>query len=299
MIGQQSPIAAILTLQHGQGNGVWVLTPPVIERLSPEVEKHLLRFVLDHTDSGAVHRGSGPPRPGNAAEDHQARDYLLTHARKVKPEDLARIADRGITYANLHDQPDRYRGAAVHLNGLLRLVRRQDPPLSLRNDPDVKALYEAWIVEPDDLYSRYPYCVLLSELPPGIEPSTKSINIPVTCDAYFFKLLQYQARGSDPKGKEEWHEAPMLVGRTLQLAEPPAEPENPLQESMRNVVLPIIVASTFAVILVGAVLLLFFRRGDLAVNARLKETREAMFVDPSTTAPPAATSPPERPPQAG
>jgi hypothetical protein len=54
---------------------------------------------------------------------------------------------------------------------------------------------------------------------------------------------------------------------------------------MRNYILPIIVSSAFAVILVGGALLLFFRRGDLAVNARLKTTRDAMFVDPSTTPP--------------
>lgn len=297
MIGQRSPFANVLILQYGAAvEGYWVLEPAVAQRVTAEVEMTMLRDVRDKSDFNAKvveTRGKQTVLAGDLgdlARDQRARDYLLTHARKVEPKDLARAAAKSISYANLFQEPARHRGVAVRLEGNLVFVRRFDPPASLRNDPDVKALYEAWIAHAEDLYNRNPYCVLLTELPKGIEPDDRIKKIPVRCDAYFFKVLLYEARASKPGAKPEWHYAPLLVGRTLELAGQEGA-EDPASAWFR-VVLPIIVASTFAVILVGGVLLLYFRRGDKAVNARLRQTRESMFVEPAPDQDPAAPPPP-------
>lgn len=274
MIGQRSPFVNVLIIHHGATSlGMWKLGPVVAQRVSPEVEKNQIKDVRDKTDG--------------SAKDQQARDYLITHIRRVDPGDLAKAADRSITYANLRMDPNRYRGAVVHLEGTLRYVRKFDAPFSLVNDPEVKVLYEAWISGPEDRTNSNPYVVLLSELPKGITVDDHTKKIPVTADAYFFKVLLYEARGSD---KREWHLAPMLIGRTMSVVEEKAEPEDPIL-TFRNMLLPVIVSSTFAVILVGLALLLFFRRGDQAVNARLRNTRDAMFVDPGTVPPPESPKP--------
>ena len=70
----------------------------------------------------------------------------------------------------------------------------------------MKTLYEGWIF--DDLYIANPFCVLFTELPPGLHVGEK-LEYRVGFDGYFFKRYRYK------DGQGTVRDCPLFIGRTL------------------------------------------------------------------------------------
>ena len=85
-------------------------------------------------------------------------------------------------------------------------------------------LYECWIFPKN---GADPLCLLVAELPPGIEPAmdyTPAKN--VTFAGYYFKLMQYESAAPNPNEptRNQIRRAPLLMGRSFVVV---PEPERP------------------------------------------------------------------------
>ena len=108
-----------------------------------------------------------------------------------------------------------------------------------------------------------------TELPPGLKASEKKISVMVSFDGYFFKKLRYK------DGARQTRDAPLLIGRTVQLLKLPAD---------TNSAWP--VARFFGTAFLGALGLLvvltialtwWYRHGDRRIHTALAATKTVEF----------------------
>jgi hypothetical protein len=228
----------------------------VVERVPP-AEAELVAGVDDRA-----------PVRGAAENAYEARayNYLLTEARRHSAESFAASARHDLTYAHLFEQPADYRGQVVHVAGRLRRLRKFDPPRAVAAE-GVPALYEAWVFDAN--YGSNPYCIVTSELPPGLEPGEK-LDRQVAFDGYFFKRYRYDAGD----GKRD---APLFLGHTLRLNEAPVVPASPF--SFGNAFLPTFLGFLLTIGLAALAVSLWFRRGDRQVRGRVAAVLRPTFPD--------------------
>jgi hypothetical protein len=201
------------------------------------------------------------------------RTVLAAHSQPA--EALANAARRDVKYIHLFEEPAKFRGQIIHLEGRLKRLTRYDAPTLLQTTYDIKHIYEGWIFDPE-ISGANPTSVLVTELPAGLEPKEK-MEVRVAFDGYFFKKYRYKAG-------DGWRDAPLLIGRTLTLLGPvQAAPED--DGTFSNSLI-----STFFAVLAGSfglalALTWWYRRGDRRVHARLAESRTTAFDDPPAEAP--------------
>jgi hypothetical protein len=265
VIGLRDPVGATAILLMGKSTLLWDDTPVFVNQKNSLPDQNV---EIDPVLLGGVEDGA-PVRNANQ-NDHEALayNYVLVHAHQVSVRALARAARRDLTYAHLFEEPGKYRGQIVHLEGRLRRLRRFDAPALAAKD-GVPTIYEGWIF--DDIYYKNPYCVVISELPDGLAVGDK-LNHHVAYDGYFFKRYRYP-------GGDVLRDAPLLIGRTLtvqpQVAAVP-ESASPLAFMLLTAFLGLV---AFAFLLMVG-LSWWFRRGDRQVRARLEQVRANRFVDP-------------------
>jgi hypothetical protein len=114
-----------------------------------------------------------------------------------------------VTFAHLFEEPHKYRGEVIHVEGRLRRVRSFDAPKFIEEAHGIKVLYEGWLFEPD-VYGANPRCVVFTDLPPGIVVG-EDIDHRVAFDGYFFKRYRYKAG-------DGWRDAPLFIAPTLTLS---------------------------------------------------------------------------------
>jgi hypothetical protein len=247
-LGQRHPLAALAVLVTLPPDGVPVGMEVDPNRpWAPPIDAEVLAGIED----------KAPIR--NADEnlfEAEAYNYVLVQANRLSREAFAQSARRNVTFAHLFEEPSDYRGQVIHVEGQLRMLRKFKPPRLAANE-GVKDLYEAWIF--DAVHDRYPYCVVFTELPEGLTPSER-MNHHVKFDGYFFKRYRYQAG-------DGWRDAPLLIGHTVALYDPPAvaEADSPLYGAF----LPIFLGGLAATIMLAAGLTSWFRRGDRRVRSAL------------------------------
>jgi hypothetical protein len=244
-------------------------TPPVqgdpfVARIDdPKVDRDLLGGVEDRA-------------PVRSAEENyyeaQAYNYLLVKAHKLPPDILTGNARRDLTFAHLFEEPDKYRGELIHIEGRLKRLRRFDAP-KLAGKDGVPQLFEGWLFT--DTSFNNPYCVIASELSPGVHVG-EELDTRVKFDGYFFKRYRYKAAYG------RFYDAPLLIGRELSPAGP-ASPPSEETSSFAHLLLPAFlgVLGTTAALAVG--LTWWFRRGDRRVLAGLQRHRVVTFVEPDGT----------------
>jgi hypothetical protein len=125
---------------------------------------------------------------------------LLQRTRDTPSAELASKAHRDIFFANLWGQPQHFRGVPIHLEGTAKKVLTHEVATSM--SPKGR-LYEVWVYSDENQSS--PYVVTIEDPPTGLMVGYE-LNLRVTVDAYFLKLLLYQAG-------DGFRAAPMLVGR--------------------------------------------------------------------------------------
>ena len=136
---------------------------------------------------------------------------LLERARETSPEALAAEARRDVFYTHLWERPRAYRGVPIHLEGTAKKVLSHEvgPSMSPKG-----RLYEVWVYSDEN--RAFPYVVTIEDAPPGLAIGHE-LDLRVTIDAYFLKLLGYHAG-------DHLRAAPMLVGR---MRWTPPQPEAP------------------------------------------------------------------------
>jgi hypothetical protein len=216
---------------------------------------------------------AGPRDVGLAQADRMeelAYDEVLRHARRVPAAELERHARRDVRFQDLVQKGRlAFKLDLVTFEGRLRLLRRVEPTDILK-EGGIADVYEAWVFPRGE---ANPVCAFVTELPPGLGPQADLSAPPpdrwVSATGYYFKLLRYEARKADARGRNEVRRAPVLIGRTLRvLADPPAADGG---LAWRQTFLPAAVAGFGAVAAVLVGLAWWFRRGDRAVRRRLAE----------------------------
>jgi hypothetical protein len=207
----------------------------------------------------------------------------LICAARTPTETFFQEALDDVTYAHLFNEPKKYRGEPVRLSGRLKRVRRYDAPLSVQGPGNIRYYYEGWVF--DDIYGANPFCILFTELPPGVQVGEK-MDVPVEFAGYFFKKYRYRA-GDNFKSNER-RDVPMLIGHGLH-ARPPQDAgpgDTEWGKQLLPIFLGLIVATALAVVGLGW----WMRRGDQAVKRRLSLLQPTEFIPPAPDAPPVPAS---------
>jgi hypothetical protein len=228
---------------------------------------------------GAV-RDSRPVAGWNENDGEAASycDALIKSARTL-PAVFAQHARRDVHFVHLFEQPSRYRGDVIHIEGRLRLVTRYDAPL-MAAQAGVAHLYEGWI---QDERTSNPYCVILTELPPGVQLG--NVDYPIAFDGYFFKRYRYKA--VDSVKANQFREAPLLIGRTVALRQVALAVEEP-GPHWAGWLLPGFMLLLAGSALLTVVLLWWFRREDRKVRERVAALYGDFVEPPPDPTPPLA-----------
>ncbi|MBY0514040.1 MAG: hypothetical protein K2P78_09040 [Gemmataceae bacterium] len=207
-----------------------------------------------------------------AAEDNweelEAWNTVVLHARRLSPEQLGAAANKNVGFGDLFKQGRLdYKLDVIHFEG--RLVRLRELPATEKlRESGVATCYEGWLI-PRNEPAGNPVCVVLTELPEGLEPQPVGsglMNKQVAFDGYSFKLMHYTS--ADPNEKAKTKAAPLLIGRTLRLlGEPPESPYG------WNKFVPLILGGLLGLVGLALGLSWWFRRGDRAAKTEIDAVR--------------------------
>jgi hypothetical protein len=229
--------------------------------VAPKLNPDLLDEVKD---SRLIPEADVKDPPAEARAYYQA----LIYARTTPPEVFARSTRRDLTYAHLFQEPWKYRGEIVHVEGQMTRLRRFDPPKFVQGEAyGITDLYEGWIFTTDTNFAN-PFCVIFTELPGGLVVNER-LNRLASCDGYFFKKWRYK------DGAGQTRDVPMLIGRSVQLKKEAPEmgsavPFSRLLGTAFLGVLGILVLLTIA-------LTWWYRQGDRRIHAALAASRSVAF----------------------
>jgi hypothetical protein len=264
MLGMYNATGVSTVLLAGQTMAIWGAnaTDPLAKSLSQREQA-----TVDPDLLGGVEDRAPVRNVVDNYNEFQAYQYLLIKAHNTPEAILARAARHDLTYAHLFEEPAKYRGQIIHLEGRLKRLRRFDAAATAARQ-GVPILYEGWIF--DEIYYYNPFCIIVSELPTSIQVTEKTEH-PVAFNGYFFKRYRYQAGDS-------WRDAPLLIGRTLHLAEPsPAGSDGDVP--FPHLLLSAFISVVALTLVLGLGLLWWFRRGDRQVQSRLDAARQATFFE--------------------
>lgn len=232
-------------------------------------DKDLLRGVQDRK----------PILSRRESEDEvRAYCYLLALAANASRADLSRHARRDVSYRQLFNRPQDYRGEIIHIRGTLLRLEETKAPLAVHND-GVRTIYEGWIKQSDSFTD--PYCVIVTELPPGLKPAEKLYQ-EVFFDGYFFKRYRYATKELEERGGklvQVQREVPLLIGKTFTL--PPVAAEEDTVTAISSLFVTSAIVLILSIVGTGMFLSWWFRRGDREVQARVAEARKVEFVIPT------------------
>jgi hypothetical protein len=282
LVGQslQGPFAAGAVLVAVDRFGI-VPSPEAAEPFEPQPPKPVEKAepLLAHLIQGV--RDDQPfAKNWNEGEAEQfAFSKVLFVASGISAEAFRKGARTDLTYAHVFNQPSKYRGQVVHVEGTLRRLRRFDPPATAKA-AGVANLYEGWIFDPNR-FGADPWCIVFTDLPSGIKLGEK-LNYSVAFDGYFFKRYRYESQGTRKGTKpKDWPRAPLLVGRTVTLAAATAEAAAP-DSDWAGTLLPVFLCLVGSSIALAFGLGYWFRRGDRQVRQRLATVTEREFVEPNS-----------------
>jgi hypothetical protein len=129
---------------------------------------------------------------------------LLSWQQHESLAEMRRRAKKGVTFKQLWQQPDKWRGQLVEIPVHLRQTEKVDELAD--NALGLKSMYEVWGWTTDS--QPYSYWFVCPQLPPGM-PAGQSIYEEATFVGYFLKLLPYE----DHEGVTR--ATPLLIGRLV------------------------------------------------------------------------------------
>jgi hypothetical protein len=215
-----------------------------------------------------------PIRSWQDANGMEAKAYYRTliTAHTTSAEAFANSARHDVRYVHLFEEPHKYRGEVIHVEGRLKRVRRFDTHGFVRNTYDMPYEYEGWLFDPV-LYGANPLCVVFTELPPGIAVK-EEMDVRVSFDGYFFKRYRYKAA-------DAWRDAPLLIGHAPVVQDSLAASQN-TDSGFSNLLVTCLLALLAGTFGFGVIIYWWYQRGDREVRRRLAATRPAEFVEPES-----------------
>jgi hypothetical protein len=157
----------------------------------PPVDQRLMQNVLDKTTDRAK----------------LPYYHLITLAATAPSDLLAQHARTDVTYEELWNDPEKYRGELVYLKGYLRGVQ---PWLATDNKffnpAQLDDMYDGYLITQDSRPN--PFVVVVPRLPDGM-PIGSNISENITFAGYFFKLWNYPAADGTIRS------APLMIGQIV------------------------------------------------------------------------------------
>lgn len=149
---------------------------------------------------------------GLRAAEADAYFHILSRAAALDQPALERASAGTVDFAVLMDDPERFRGRPVTVEGELKGLT---PVPVAGNESGIENVWEGWIFNSNSWPN--PWCVRVLNLPEGIPQGSRlSQPVRVRVTGYFFKKYGYASEGG-------FHKAPLLLGK--QLAWLRSEPE--------------------------------------------------------------------------
>jgi hypothetical protein len=259
-----TPLMELVVLLAGEQRDFWELIDTDEVRPIPE---YLLKHgvIRDRTDMA-----TGVP-------EYDAYWRILVQAHYTSEKAFAKAARHDLTYFNLFNEPERYRGQVVRVSGrLIRLVGYPAPDEA--RAAGAADLYEGWIMT--DAFGENPVCVAFTDLPPGLTvDNRRKYNDPVTFAGYFYKRYRYKA--GDSKKANEFRDAPLLIGHSIGgRFNGPTDGDDDAESWGHNLIW--VFVSVVAGTLLGVMGLTFwFRYYDRRIRHRLLASRNREFVPPT------------------
>jgi hypothetical protein len=230
----------------------------------------------------AVVDGRGVPVGGVEAEVYSR---VLTRANFTSSAAFKNAARKDVTYTHVFEDPERYRGVVVHIEGRLLRVNRHDPTFEAA-EAGVNDIYEAWIF--NEFVGTNPYCVQFTEWPADLPRDVLGVpkigqTIKVSVDGYFFKKYRY--RSNDRRSNDR--DAPMVIGHGLVVLSQ-QEAGRPASLAWLNM-FSWVFGGVVLVLILGVVgITYWYRRSDIRVRRRIM-ARMPEFALPPPDSPPVAS----------
>jgi hypothetical protein len=156
---------------------------------------------------------------------------LLKWVTAQSTAELAARNPRRVTFQELRQYPDKYRGQLVMLE--LKIVQAfGNDEMAANNPAGVTKLYELWGFPTTG--RGWLYDVITPDLPAGF-PEGAGIKETVRVYGYFFKLQGYQPQGAKPYARPQI--APLVIGRVESV--PRVTTANPAEETLTYIVLAV------------------------------------------------------------
>ena len=167
-------------------------------------------------------------------EEKDAWFHLLDVLRSTPEEKLQQSSLGPVTWLQLFNQPDVYRGEPITLVGHVRRAFRLNAP---ENDLGFEKYYQLWL-QPNDNRDRVVvvYCLNL----PKDFPLGMKVNEPVVLTGIFFKRWLY-------KGQADFELAPVVLANSLQWTPQPKMTEQGMPLTVTNLVTIVVVALVLSV----------------------------------------------------
>lgn len=237
--------------------------PPLFDgKFAPTLDPALLRC-LAVLDARPV--PSYPPRDLASADFFKLLSKALFYCKEVPVEAFVAWGKENahVTFGHLYNDPKRYYGKVVRLEGNLLRVRKYELPDAIRRASGVDDAYEAWLQGPTS--GSHPFSVLFTRLPEGIEVAEK-IKDGTYVEFYGYFLGRIKFRGGDSKDRI----TPYIVGPTIQTKTAP-----PIPPSAGSSLSGIVFYGVLGIVIVSVALMTglnwWFRRGDQQVRLRLAQ----------------------------
>lgn len=247
----------------------------------------LLVLLLAPTAMVCAHEGPElPPIPsvnlhGRGIEDHARMrsdaenkmeflayyDALLT-AHGASNAGFARGARHDIPFVSLWEDPSKYRGDIIHIEGRLYRVRKLDAAFFV-HDMGVRQLYEGWVYT-DNEGTQFPWCIVFTDPSPGITTGER-MDVPVSFDGFFFKRYRYLAKSGKVR------ECLLLIGHS------PVPDRAAAADARWPTLLIVGLASLVGTTITLVVLLTWwYKRTDRRVRDRLAYVTGPTFEEPAS-----------------
>ena len=206
-------------------------------------------------------RDSAPmSRSQDSWEEAAAWNRVVLHAHRFTTEELEAKSRKDLTFADLFTETrSEYKLQLVTFEG--RLIRLKKAESNKRLiEAGISDVYEGWLV-PKAEPRGHPICIILTDLPPGLEPKPLMSKW-VSFSGYSFKLLLYESGESRPDdpAKNIWKKAPLLIGRSIVLRD--EENSVDVGSRWRNEFLPAVLCGLLVIVAAGLALGWLFRKGD-------------------------------------
>jgi hypothetical protein len=166
---------------------------------------------------GALFPGLSPQEFENVRDNQPSKHdeqavslHLLDILRRTDPETLQQWSLGPISYAQLFQQPNQYRGRLVDIAGTVRRANWLELPPNRYN---IEGYYQLWLWPQDNPGS--PMIVYCLRLPDGF-PTGMTLAEQVETTGFFFKRCAYQARDTlrvAPEilaGTVQWQKRPVM-----------------------------------------------------------------------------------------